>query len=69
VSSGPAVLRVNYSHGWDPQPELEDWFTTVSGMDGTAVFSATGYLSYAPYAAALLFVLALGLVSWGRARR
>ena len=69
VSSGPAVLRVNYSHGWGPQPELEDWFTTVSGMDGTAVFSATGYLSYAPYAAALLFVLALGLVSWGRARR
>jgi len=69
VSAGPAVLRVNYSHGWDPQPELEDWFTTVSGMDGTAVFSATGYLSYAPYAAALLFVLALGLVSWGRARR
>ena len=69
VSSGPAVLRVNYSHGWDPQPELEDWFTTVSGMDGTAVFSATGYLSYTPYAAALLFVLALGLVAWGRARR
>jgi hypothetical protein len=48
---------------------LEDCFTTVSGMDGTAVFSATGYLSYVPYAAALLFVLALGLVSWGRARR
>ncbi len=69
VSSGPAVLRVNYSHGWNPQPELEDWFTTVSGMDGTAVFSATGYLSYTPYAAALLFVLALGLVAWGRARR
>ena len=69
VSSGPAVLRVNYSHGWNPQPELEDWFTTVSGMDGTAVFSASGYLSYTPYAAALLFVLALGLVAWGRARR
>ena len=69
VSSGPAVLRVNYSHGWDPEPELEDWFTTVSGIEGTAEFSATGYLSYAPYAAALLLVLALGLVSWGRARR
>jgi len=69
ASSGPAVLRINYSHGWGPQPELQDWFTTVSGGDGTAVFSATGYLSYAPYGAALLFVLALGLVSWGRARR
>jgi GT2 family glycosyltransferase len=69
ASTAPAVLRINYSHGWEPQPELEDWFTTVSGIEGAAVFSATGYLSYAPYAAAVLFVMALGLVSWGRARR
>ncbi len=69
ASSGPAVLRINYSHGWEPQPELEDWFTTVSGVGGRAVFSATGYLSYAPYAAAMLFVLALGLLFWGRTRR
>jgi hypothetical protein len=69
ASTAPALLRINYSHGWEPQPELEDWFTTVSGIEGAAVFSATGYLSYAPYAAAVLFVMALGLVSWGRARR
>jgi Glycosyltransferase like family 2 len=68
-SSDPLAIRVNYSDGWAPQPGQNDWFTSVSAEDGQASFSASGYLSYAPYAAALLFVLAIGFVSWGRARR
>ena len=68
-SAGPALLRINYSHGWAPQPDRDDWLTTVSGAEGTATFSATGYLSYAPYAAALFLIMALGLMAWGRARR
>jgi hypothetical protein len=68
-SSDPLSIRVNYSDGWAPQPGQNDWFTAVSAVDGQATFSASGYLSYAPYAAALLFVVAIGLVSWGRARR
>jgi hypothetical protein len=69
ASSSPVAIRVNYSHGWSPQPEPVDWFTSVSAVEGRATFSATGYLSYAPYAAAGLLLLALGLIGWGRARR
>ncbi|MGH8873486.1 MAG: hypothetical protein ACRDWS_16110 [Acidimicrobiia bacterium] len=64
-----AQIRVNYSHGWAPQPELADWFTTVSAAKGVATFSAGGYLAAAPFAAAGLLVLALGLMVWGRVRR
>ena len=69
ASSSPLEIRVNYSGGWAPQPERVDWFTNVSAVEGRAIFSATGYLSYAPYAAAGLLLLALGLIAWGRARR
>ena len=68
-SSDPVAIRVNYSHGWAPQPAPNDWYTLVSAGDGQATFTGTGYLSFAPYAAALLLVAAMGLVAWGRARR
>lgn len=69
LSDGRALLRVNYSHGWGPEPELDDWFTTVSAAGGQAGFAATGYLAWAPYAAAALLLTALGLIGWGRVRR
>jgi GT2 family glycosyltransferase len=68
-SDGRAMLRVNYSHGWAPQPELDDWFTTVSAADGEAHFAATGYLAWAPYLAVGLLLAALGAIAWGRLRR
>jgi hypothetical protein len=68
-SEGRALLRVNYSHGWAPQPELDDWFTTVSATDGEAHFAATGYLAWAPYLAVGLLLAALGAIAWGRLRR
>lgn len=68
-ADGRALLRVNYSHGWGPEPELDDWFTTVSAAGGQAGFAATGYLAWAPYAAAALLLTALGLIGWGRVRR
>ncbi len=64
-----AMIRVNYSHGWAPEPELQDWFVTVAADRGTASFSATGYLALAPYLAAGLLLIALVLIGWGRARR
>jgi GT2 family glycosyltransferase len=64
-----ALLRVNYSHGWAPQPELDDWFTTVSAADGEAHFAATGYLAWAPYVAVGLLLAALSAIAWGRLRR
>jgi hypothetical protein len=68
-SEGRALLRVNYSQGWGPEPELDDWFTTVSAADGEADFAATGYLAWAPHAAAGLLLAALVLIGWGRVRR
>ena len=64
-----AVLRVSYSQGWQPEPELEDWFTTVSAAEGEARFEAGGYLRWAPYLAAALVFLALGMIVAGRLRR
>ena len=64
-----ATIRVNYSDGWGPEPELDDWFTTVSAVEGAADFAAGGYLRVAPYLAAGLLALALSLVVWGRVRR
>jgi hypothetical protein len=68
-SDGLALLRVNYSHGWAPEPELDDWFTTVSAADGEAHFAATGYLAWAPYLAVGLLLAALSAIAWGRLRR
>jgi hypothetical protein len=68
-SDGRALLRVNYSHGWAPEPELDDWFTTVSAEGGEAHFAATGYLSWAPYVAVGLLLAALVSIAWGRLRR
>jgi hypothetical protein len=68
-AEGRALLRMNYSQGWAPQPELEDWFTTVSAEDGEAHFAATGYLAWAPYLAVGLLLAALASVAWGRLRR
>jgi hypothetical protein len=64
-----AVIRVSYSHGWQPEPEREDWFTTVSAAEGEARFGAGGYLRWAPYLAAALLFLALGMMVAGRLRR
>ena len=64
-----AVIRVSYSHGWQPEPALEDWFTTVSAAAGEARFEAGGYLRWAPYLAAALVFLALGMIVAGRLRR
>lgn len=64
-----AAIRVNYSHGWGPEAEKSSWFTTVSAEDGEARFNAGGYLRWAPYLAAGLFVLALFLVVFARLRR
>jgi GT2 family glycosyltransferase len=69
-SEGRALLRLNYSHGWAPDPELEDdWFTTVAAAEGSALFSGTGYLAWAPYVAAAVLLAALGAIGWGRVRR
>jgi hypothetical protein len=69
-SEGRALLRLNYSHGWAPDPELEDdWFTTVAAAEGSARFSGTGYLAWAPYVAAAVLLAALGAIGWGRVRR
>ncbi|HSJ84697.1 MAG TPA: glycosyltransferase [Acidimicrobiia bacterium] len=64
-----AAIRVSYSHGWGPEAEKSSWFTMVSAEDGEARFSAGGYLRWAPYLAAGLFVLALFLVVFARLRR
>ena len=64
-----AIIRVNYSHGWQPEPEPAGWFTTVSAAEGEARFGAGGYLRWAPYLAAGLLAFALGLVVWARLRR
>ncbi len=63
-----ASLRVSYSDGWSPQPELVDWFTTVAAADGSAAFAAGGYLRLAPYLALGLLLGAFGLVVWGKVR-
>jgi GT2 family glycosyltransferase len=68
-ASDRAVLRVNYSHGWQPEPELADWYTTVTAADGEARFDAGGYLRWAPYLAIGLLVVALGMIVLGRLRR
>jgi hypothetical protein len=68
-ASDRAVLRVNYSHGWQPEPELADWYTTVSAAQGEARFDAGGYLSWAPYLATGLLAIALGVIVLGRLRR
>ena len=68
-ADGRALLRVSYSQGWDPDPILEDWYVTVAADRGVAEFSATGYLAWAPYVAAGLLAVALGLILWGRVRR
>jgi hypothetical protein len=63
------VLRVNYSHGWQPEPELADWYTTVAAAEGEARFGAGGYLRWAPYLAVGLLIVALGMIVLGRLRR
>jgi hypothetical protein len=68
-SDDRVLLRLNYSHGWAPEPELDDWSTTVSASDGNARFSATGYLAWAPYVAVGVLIVALGAIAWGRVRR
>jgi hypothetical protein len=60
---------VNYSHGWAPDPQRDDWFTTTSAAEGAAGFAATGYLAWAPYLAVGLLLAALASVAWGRLRR
>jgi len=64
-----AAIRVNYSHGWGPEAEKTSWFTTVSGEDGEARFSAGGYLIWAPVLAAGLLVLAVSSILYARLRR
>jgi GT2 family glycosyltransferase len=70
-AAGPGLMSilVNASDGWRPDPGSEDWHLTVSAADGSATFTGGGYLSYAPYAAAALFLAALALIGVGRARR
>jgi GT2 family glycosyltransferase len=68
-SNDLVALRVNYSAGWSPEPQLDDWFTRVSAAEGATAFAAMGYLAFAPYAAVGLFGLAMVLIAWGRARR
>jgi hypothetical protein len=67
--SGRVRITVNYSDGWEPEPEMVGWLTTVAATEGIASFSGGGYLAIAPYVAAGLLVAAVGLVLWGRARR
>ncbi|MDP9145811.1 MAG: hypothetical protein M3N43_14175, partial [Actinomycetota bacterium] len=66
---GRMGISVNYSPGWQPDAISEGWHLTVAATEGAATFSGTGYLAYAPYAAAGLLLAALALLAWGTARR
>jgi hypothetical protein len=68
-TAGTVSISVNHSAGWQPEPASQGWRLTVDGSEGMATFSGSGYLSFAPYVALGMFLIALVFLVWGRARR